>query len=51
MSRQVSDAMKKKIAGKQHFKCNNQPNSNLFRLTNYKCPLWQKNDPEQGFLN
>lgn len=38
--RKLSEAVKKKIAGKQFFKCANSPNAQLNGLTNYSCPLW-----------
>jgi hypothetical protein len=40
MSRTVSEATKKRIAGSQRYKCNNKPGSNLKGLENYKCLLW-----------
>lgn len=46
--RQVSDALKKTIAGRQFFKCANRPNSNLKGLNNYKCLLWQRTDEHKG---
>ncbi len=48
MSRRVSIATKKQIAGSQYFKCNNKPNSNLRGLENYNCPLWQINGENKG---
>jgi mRNA-degrading endonuclease YafQ of YafQ-DinJ toxin-antitoxin module len=33
------------IAGLQHYKCANKPESNLIGLKNYKCPLYFHNDP------
>jgi len=40
MSRKLSDAQKKRIAGNQRFKCNNKPGSNLVGMDDYDCPLW-----------
>ncbi len=39
-----------KIAGKQYFKCANNPNLNmkLKGVGNYNCPLWSKNDENRG---
>jgi hypothetical protein len=48
MSRNISMAMKLKIAGKQNFKCANKPDSNLKRLENYSCPLWNRDDIIKG---
>jgi pyruvate-formate lyase-activating enzyme len=45
MSRKLSEAKKKMIAGSQHYKCANKPESNLIGLKNYKCPLYFHNDP------
>lgn len=42
MSRKVSESIKKKIAGKQFFKCKNEPGSNL--IAGYDCPLWKSVD-------
>src|SRR5579863_9979847 len=44
MKRRVTNAQKKMIAGKQYYKCNNIPGSNLVGLNGYKCPLWMKYD-------
>lgn len=46
--RKVSEAVKKRVAGSQSFKCANKPASNLFRLINYKCPMWFKPGELQG---
>jgi hypothetical protein len=48
VSRNLSEATKRNIAGKQFFKCANHPKSNLNRLTNYDCPLWQKHGDNRG---
>jgi len=49
VARKVSESMKKKIAGKQYFKCaNNSKKNNLKGLENYKCPLWEKSGEEKG---
>jgi hypothetical protein len=48
MSRKVTYAMKKMVAGNQYYKCNNEPNSNLKGLDNYKCPLWEKGGKNAG---
>src|SRR4051812_17346312 len=37
-----------KMADKQFFKCANKPGSNIEGLTEYKCPLWDKNDNTRG---
>jgi len=41
MSRKVTDAMKKIIAGKQFYKCANKPGSNINGIRHYSCPLWK----------
>ena len=41
MIRKVTEGQKKIIAGRQQYKCANSPNSNLLKLENYICPLWQ----------
>jgi len=48
MSRNVSDAKKKNVAGKQYFKCANEPGKKLRGLDGYKCPLWQIPGRNQG---
>lgn len=48
MSRKVTLAMKKQIAGRQYFTCNNKPNSNLLGLENYECPLWSSSKKNAG---
>lgn len=44
MIRTLTEANKKFIAGKQYYKCANNPKTSLKGLENYKCPLWQKSD-------
>lgn len=48
MARKVTEAMKKKIAGKQHFKCANRPGSNTRGLEDYECVLWKINGENKG---
>jgi len=45
----VTNAMKKQIAGRQRFKCNNKPGSNLKGLENYECPLWLMSNDKGSF--
>ena len=40
MLRQLSESNKKRIAGKQYYKCANKPGDNLNGLEGYKCPFW-----------
>jgi len=47
MSRRVSEAKKKLIAGKQFYKCANKPELTL-RGIDDKCPLWNKSDDVKG---
>src|ERR1044071_8411257 len=47
-SRNVSEATKKNIAGKQFYKCANKPGISLRGLANYECPLWNKNGENKG---
>jgi hypothetical protein len=47
MSRKVTESLKKKVAGKQFFKCANKPGSNLKRLEDYQCPLWKISGEDQ----
>lgn len=44
MPRTLTTSNKKYIAGKQHYKCANNPSAALKGLENYLCPLWQKVD-------
>jgi hypothetical protein len=41
MSRKLTESIKKRIAGKQRYKCNNSPGSVLKGIENYDCPLWK----------
>lgn len=41
MSRNVSESVKKRVAGKQKFKCANSTNVTLIGLEGYSCPLWE----------
>lgn len=49
MSRNVSESLKKRIAGKQFFKCSNEPNSKIKGLENYFCPLWTSSKNKGSF--
>jgi len=50
--RKLSEAKKKNIAGKQYYKCANEPGFNLKGLKNFQCPLWEnKNIKKQGCFN
>lgn len=42
-------ALKRKVAGKQRFQCANRPGSNLKRLENIQCDLWNRNDHKGNF--
>src|SRR5579863_4123889 len=46
--RNVSEAKKKNVAGKQHYKCANRPGIEIKGLTNYECPLWKIKGINQG---
>jgi hypothetical protein len=46
--RSVSDSIKKKVAGRQFFKCNNKIAVDIIGLKDYLCPLWQKQDDNKG---
>jgi hypothetical protein len=48
MSRKVTLAQKKLVAGNQRFKCNNKPGSNLIGLDGYKCLLWMIDGDDKG---
>ncbi len=39
--RNVSEALKKRVAGRQYYKCQNKPGLELRGLVDYKCPLWK----------
>lgn len=52
VKRLVSEGLKKLVAGRQNYKCANNPKSNVVK--NYKCPLWenklrQGNFGEEGY--
>lgn len=44
----ISESTKKFVAGRQHFKCANKPNSNLDKLETYQCPLWANDTEHKG---
>lgn len=44
----LSETIKKNIAGRQYYKCANRPNAKLKKIENYTCPLWAKNDENKG---
>jgi hypothetical protein len=48
MARRLTESIKKKIAGKQRFKCANKPNSNILGLEDYPCVLWKLDDEHKG---
>jgi len=43
----LTESVKKEVAGIQYYKCANKPNSNLDKLENYECPLW-KSEKNKG---
>jgi len=47
-TRKLTDAIKKRIAGNQYFKCANSPDITLKGLGKYKCPLWEKHGIIKG---
>ena len=44
----VTKAIKKQVAGRQKFACNNKFESNLLDLEDYECPLWPSTKPHPG---
>lgn len=46
--RNVSEAKKRNVAGKQHFKCANKPGIEIKGLGGYECPLWKIKGIKQG---
>jgi hypothetical protein len=49
--RNLSNLIESKVAGRQFYKCANKPNSNLFKLKNYLCPMWCKTDENRGIFD
>lgn len=47
-SRNISESVKKRVAGKQYYKCANDPKSDTRGLENYECPLWAKKGDNKG---
>lgn len=47
--RKVSEALKKRVAGLQYFKCANKPESKLVGFTDYKCPCWAREEHKGSF--
>ena len=50
-SRKVSEAKKKNIAGRQFYRCANEPGKKLRGLTGYECPLWCRSGKNQGVFD
>lgn len=48
MFRNVSESVKKRIAGKQYHKCANNPDCDIRFLDNFECPLWKINGSNRG---
>lgn len=48
MSRKLTEAQKKRIAGKQLYKCANKPNTMNYRLEDYDCPYWLLEGERKG---
>src|ERR1044071_5373644 len=46
--RNISEAKKKNIAGRQFYKCANEPGAKLQGLIEYECPLWNKLGTNKG---
>ena len=46
--RKVTESLKKRIAGKQLYKCANHPHVELEGIENYSCPLWIKEGADKG---
>jgi len=46
--RYISESLKKKVAGKQIFRCANHPTANLRGIGNFKCPYWRITGDGQG---
>jgi hypothetical protein len=51
MARNVSESVKKRVAGKQNFKCANSNDRTLKGLEGFFCPLWQIKGSIQGIFN
>lgn len=44
----LTESVKKRICGKQYYKCANKPGLNLTGLELYICPLWNQNGDNKG---
>lgn len=51
MSTYVTKNYEKYIAGTQHFKCANQPGTNISGLKKFDCPLWKIDGLNKGLFN
>lgn len=51
MSRNVSESVKKRVAGRQNFKCANSTNVTVTGLENYLCTLWEIIGDKKGCFN
>ena len=49
--RTLTIARKKRIAGRQNYKCANSPDRQLTGLENHKCILWQLQESNQGIFD
>ena len=49
--RTVTESQKKRIAGRQFYRCANSPDKQLIGLENHKCLLWKIQDSNQGIFD
>lgn len=47
-ARKLSEAQKKRVAGKQFYKCANESGKQLIGLSDYDCPLWKIDGNNRG---
>ena len=48
LTRTVTEAIKKRVAGKQSYKCANKPGIIIKGIEGYICPLWNSSGENRG---
>lgn len=49
--RTVTYVDRARVIARQRFRCANSPQNKLEGLDNFKCPLWEKPEPDKGMFN
>lgn len=49
--RNLSESVKKRVAGKQRYRCANKPGVQIKGIENYSCPLWNTTNEDRGMFD